>query len=86
MKEAFKALSADFSKDIDDLIEPMVDAVHGLIQQYVPRHLIHEYQQFVLQTTCGLVGDTIEKCIENDVLYAPTSPHCAEGTWMIVQK
>jgi RNA polymerase sigma factor (sigma-70 family) len=85
-EERFNALSADFSNDIDDLVEPTVDAIHGLIQQYVPRHLIHEYHQFVLHTTSELVGDTIEKCIDNGILYAPSSSNCAEGTWMIVQK
>lgn len=83
---AFYNLANRFAQTVDDLIDPLVDTLHGFIQQYVPQHLINEYHQFVLQTTAGFIGSVIEECIDNGALLTPETPYCAEGTWMIVQQ
>ncbi|GMK41219.1 hypothetical protein PCCS19_42750 [Paenibacillus sp. CCS19] len=83
---ALHALASGFAQTVDSLVEPMADALHGFIQQYVPQHLIGEYHQFVLQATAGFIGAVIEQCIDNGALHVPETPFCAEGTWMVVHK
>ncbi|WP_170936492.1 RNA polymerase sigma factor [Paenibacillus aquistagni] len=85
-EDAFYALSTEFTDSIDDLLEPFADAIHAMIKTYVPRHLIHDYPLFVLQTTCGLINDVIESCMEKGVLSTPASSYGSEGIWMIVEQ
>ena len=41
---------------------------------------------FTMVTSCGLVSDIIEECIEKNILTLPERTPCAEGTWIMVSK
>lgn len=85
-EKAFYDLSNDFAKEIEDFSEVTAMKISELVKQYVPKHLMKEYNQFVIHTTCGLVSDVFEKCIKKGLINIPDSRPCAEGTWMIVTR
>lgn len=82
----FYNLSYEFSEETNDLAETAANQIVELIKKLIPKHLMNEYDQLILQSTCGLLNDVIEQCIHNGILHVPDRTPCAEGTWMIVEK
>lgn len=76
----------DFFKEINSLVEPVVDEIYSFIKKYVPKHLMGEYKLFVQQTSFGLLDGMIEKCIELGTLVPPENKPSAEGVIMVVTK
>jgi len=84
--QMYRDILESFFADIDGLVEPMADEVYNFIKKYVPKHLLGEYKMFIGQTSIGLLGGTIEKCIELGTLVPPEKTPSAEGVVMIVDK
>jgi RNA polymerase sigma factor (sigma-70 family) len=85
-EKEFYSLSNDFAKEIEDVSNASASNIYELVKKFVPKHLMNEYKQFVLHSTCGLISDVFEKCIKKGIINAPERRLCAEGTWMIVAK
>lgn len=82
----FYKLASDFSKEVYDLSEATARQLFEFIKKFMPKHLMNEYDQLILQSTCGLLNEVIEQCIEKGILPVPDRKPCAEGTLMIVVK
>lgn len=85
-EKEFYSLSNDFTKDIEDISEDSAKKIYEFIRKLVPKHLMNEYNQFLLLTDCGLLSEVFERCIKNGTIDVPDSRPCAEGTWMIVRR
>lgn len=85
-ENAFYDLSNDFAKEALDLYEEAAAMLYDQVKKFVPKHLINEYDTFILQITQGLLSKVIDQCIKEGIISIPENKPCAEGTWMILEK
>ena len=67
----FVALSSDFNTANTDLADTIAEKLGGLMKSIIPPHLINEYPMFSMAASMGILNDTIEKCIESNILNVP---------------
>ncbi len=85
-EQDFYDLATSFSKEVDDIANTCAKSIAEMVRKFVPKHVMNEYNIFVQMSTCGVLHNVIEKCIEKGILNAPESSPCAEGTWIVVKK
>ena len=70
----------------DKYAEKLLKQYIDFVQKFVPKHLQSQASIFIDLTSNPMRHYLIEGCIENKLLYIPTSEKCSEGIWVVVSK
>lgn len=80
----FNELLSGLDNTINSLAESIAAELSVLIKRYVPKHLMNEYTMYSMGSSNRILNDTIEACIDENLLTVPESRLCGEGVKIIV--
>ncbi|MCL2373392.1 MAG: RNA polymerase sigma factor [Defluviitaleaceae bacterium] len=85
-KDVYWAALENFQAEIDAHAAPLAAEIHKKIKKHVPKHLLGEWEMFVIVTSNIVADELIEECIRQGSLIPPEKPLSAAGVIMIVDK